>query len=85
VRPLTFTTLGDWAPREFHSEFTDTRAYKFKDIEVVEECLFGWPGDHVNVINWVKLANGYAVGWNENDSRGWSFPVIKLQPRLEAE
>lgn len=81
MRPAVHTTLAQWAPREFlEGEYHNTRAFKFKDVEVVEECIFGWPGDHCNVINWVKLANGYAVGWNENPSRGWAFPVVKLNP-----
>lgn len=74
-------------PKEFDShEHSDTLAYQFKDVFVKKEnCpMFGedpykkWPGKHKNVYFWVELENGYAVGWNENPSRGWSFPVIKL-------
>jgi hypothetical protein len=31
------------------------------------------------VYNWCKLENGYAVGWNENPARGWSYPWKKLK------
>ena len=78
--------LIDWAPVEFAQSFNDTRAFKFADVKVVEEfSMFdsdtwkSWPGAHKNVMNWCILENGYAVGWNENDSRGWSFPVVKMK------
>lgn len=70
-------TLKDVMPAEFKDYF-DSRAYKFKDVAVVEEKEFGWPGSHKNVIFWVILENGYAVGWNESSSRGWSFPTVKV-------
>jgi len=80
-------TLKDTMPNELNStEYNDTRAYKMKDIRVIEE--YGdladfepraWPGTHKNVYFWVVLENGYAVGWNENPARGWSFPVIKFE------
>jgi hypothetical protein len=81
--------LKDWLPKEFFYEFMDTKAAKFLEIEVIEnnslidlqdkrkiwQC---WIGKEKYVYNWVRLANGYAVGWNENPSRGWSFPVKKF-------
>lgn len=75
--------LIDWAPEEFAQVFDDTQAYRYRDVEVVSEHGYGedglaWPGTHKNVTNWCVLANGYAVGWNENPSRGWSFPVMKV-------
>lgn len=80
------TTLREWAPAEFETSFDDTPAFKFADVRVVEEYgMFEdeqwkrWPGAHKNVKNWCVLENGYAVGWNENDSRGWSFPMIKYR------
>ena len=74
-------------PAEFLSgEFSDTQAYKFRDVEVTaehgglyDEHPKGWPGTHKNVYFWVELVNGFAVGWNENPARGWSFPVVKIQ------
>lgn len=76
--------LKDVVPEEFMGcEFTDTPARKLTEVEVIGEYGFGaenkaWPGQHKNVHNWWLLANGKAVGWNENPSRGWSFPVIKV-------
>jgi len=79
-----FMKLIDWAPEEFAQSFDDTRAYRYCDVKVVSEHGWGednkpWPGPHKNVMNWCVLENGYAVGWNENPSRGWSFPVVKMK------
>lgn len=38
---------------------------------------WNWPGRHKNVCVWWELADGTAVAWNENTSRGWSFPIIR--------
>lgn len=76
-------TLKEAAPREFAQEFQDTPAWKHRDAEVTEEIdgtKKRWPGPHKYVFVWYKLANGLAVGWNENPARGWSFPVIRLKP-----
>jgi hypothetical protein len=77
-------TLKEWAPAEFEQSFNDVRAYRYADVKVVEEfSMFEddewkpWPGTHKNVTSWCILENGYAVGWNENPSIGWSFPVVK--------
>ncbi len=70
--------LRDVLPREFFAEFSDTPVAKLLDIEVAAEydgCVTRWPGSAKNVLNWWKLVDGRAVGWNENVSRGWSFPV----------
>jgi len=37
-----------------------------------------WLGPHKNVHCWWELENGKAVAWNEDPSKGWSFPVITL-------
>lgn len=82
--------LIDVMPREFSYEYVDTKAYKMKDIEVVQkystvDCGYdsiqvkSFPGTHKNVYVWYELVNGYAVGINENPSRGWSFPVVKVK------
>lgn len=75
--------LRDVLPREFFQEFMTTRAAKMLDVEIEQEYgLMGdqtwksWPGPEKNVLNWWKLADGRSVGWNENISRGWSFPVF---------
>jgi hypothetical protein len=74
-------TLIESMPREFGQNYHDTPAYKFRYVEVVREFGCGgedkpWPGPQKNVHYWVLLANGKAVGWNENPATGWSFPVI---------
>lgn len=37
-----------------------------------------WPGKHKCVCVWWELSDGTAVAWNENLSRGWSFPIRRL-------
>lgn len=69
-------TLRDVLPFEA-LEFTDSKFIQFLDIKVLEEvdgCVVPWVGTHKNVMNWWKLENGYAVGWNESPVHGWSFP-----------
>jgi hypothetical protein len=80
------TTLREWAPQEFAQSFDDVPAFRHADVEVVTEYGYGsdekwkhWPGTHKNVQNWCILANGYAVGWNENPSIGWNFPMVKMK------
>lgn len=76
-------TLGDYAPIELQSAWYDEcRAFRYVDVKVIREVdgtleLLRWPGSHKNVYVWWVLENGYMVGWNENPSRGWSFPVVK--------
>lgn len=67
-------------------EYTETKAYQMLDLKVVAEFDIAnettwkrWPGPHRNVLFWVVLENGKAVGFNENVARGWSFPVIKYK------
>lgn len=38
-----------------------------------------WVGKHKHVMIWWELENGVAIGWNENPSRGWSFPVARMK------
>jgi hypothetical protein len=79
--------LRDVLPHEaVGGEYFGDRFQKFLDVEVTQVYGLGdgerrksWPGPHKNVMNWYALANGKAVGWNENDSRGWSFPVITVR------
>lgn len=79
-------TLLDWAPGEFAAgTWDDMPCWKYRDVEVIEQFCYtddtyrDWPGTHKNVMSWCILANGKAVGWNENVSIGWSFPMIKLK------
>lgn len=79
---MNYQKLIDWLPYEFEVEFCDTRAYQFINVNIINVnnfCSKKWPGEHKFVFNWVELENGYAVGWNENPARGWSFPIIKIK------
>jgi hypothetical protein len=73
-------TLKDCLPYEAAGcEFTGLPFRKYIDVAVVKEIdAFNhrWPGRHKNVNHWYILENGKAVGFNENPSVGWSFPVI---------
>lgn len=76
-------TLQDVLPYEFSTgSYNDDKAYKFKDVIVTKKhdgTVDRWIGTHKNVYVWYELKNGYAVGWNESPSRGWSFPVVKIK------
>jgi hypothetical protein len=41
-----------------------------------DEAYVEWPGKHKDVHVWWELRNGKGVAWNENPSKGWSFPVM---------
>lgn len=77
-------TLEAVMPYEFtRGEYDATEAFKYKDVEVTTvhsmmktSTWKPWPGSHRFVHVWVELVNGKIVGWNENPSRGWSFPVL---------
>lgn len=79
----TTKSLREAMPPEFSGcEYRTDRAQRFADVKVVKEFDATkpdqrWPGKQKNVFYWVALANGYAVGWNENPSKGWSFPIIR--------
>lgn len=77
-------TLRDVLPREATGgEYGPAdRFWKHLDRAVIaEHDSFDnpqyWPGREKNVVAWWELEGGIAVGWNENMSRGWSFPVIR--------
>jgi hypothetical protein len=81
--------LASVLPQEFfrehatHYDMTSgyevpTPAAMLLDVEVVVKHDGAWPGKHRNVHVWWELEDGHAVAWNENPSRGWSFPVITL-------
>ena len=87
--------LKEVFPEILGYEYVDDRAYDFRDIEVkkkhsgigvrggklVSVRYKKWIGIHKYVHNWVELANGYAVGMNENPSRGLSFPVVRIKKK----
>jgi len=79
-------TLKDVLPREFlNGEYDKTMAWWLRNVEVKTEhskvkegaSYISWLGPQKNVYFWVELVNGYTVGWNENPSRGWTFPVLE--------
>lgn len=76
-------TLLECLPAEFRSsEYNQSRAYRLRDALVVashDNRVKPWPGPHKNVFVWYVLNNGKAVAWNENPSKGWSFPVISYR------
>jgi hypothetical protein len=72
-------------------EFGHTPAWKLRDMRVVKKYGHGrnedwkpWPGKHRNVLNWIVLEDGRAIGWNEGP-QGWSFPVIPHRRQFFAE
>lgn len=78
-------TLKDVLPIEFMGcEYDNSQARKYADVTVVAEHDSWkpgqkWIGTHKNVMFWVELENGYAVGFNESPARGWGFPVEKMK------
>lgn len=80
-------TLRDVMPHElFGGSYDDTPAHKLADVRVKAEYRPykgggdpAWPGPQKHVMFWVLLENGKAVGWNENPSHGWSFPVVSAK------
>lgn len=74
-------TLRECLPSEFMGcEYDSAASRKWADVEVVakfDSSEHPWPGKEKNVNVWYGLANGRAVGFNENPARGWSFPLIK--------
>lgn len=77
--------LREVLPKEALSEeFADQRFRKYLDYEVIQEIKTynpRFPFEHKNIHVWWIIEDSLAVGWNENPSRGWSFPVERLQHR----
>ncbi len=72
-------TLRDVLPYQALSSEYDWTEKKLS-AEVVatyEGWQVRWPGKHKNVVCWWVLADGTAVGWNENVSVGGAFPVMR--------
>ena len=66
-------------------EFMDDEVQKYLDYEVLEEIRRTidkrFPFKHKNIHVWWILEKDIAVAWNENPSRGWTFPVAKMKVR----
>lgn len=75
--------LRDVLPSEALSvEFSEDKFQRYLDSEVIETITkydSRFPFTHKNIYVWWILKDNMAVGWNENPSRGWSFPVAKLK------
>src|ERR1044072_9270428 len=75
--------LADLLPAAFlDGEYESSPAVAFAFVDVIathRQEERPWPGDHKYVSVWYVLANGKAVGWNQNPTRGWSFPVITYE------
>ena len=76
--------LRDVMPKEAirSGEFEECRFNKFLDHEVLEEFKDydeRFPFKHKNIHVWWILEDMVAVAWNENPSRGWSFPVSRVK------
>lgn len=80
--------LRECLPSEFMGcEYETAASRKWADVEVVakfDSREHPWPGKEKNVNFWYGLANGRAVGFNENPARGWSFPLIKWSAGAES-
>jgi len=73
VLPYEAYTSGAYVEDKFQ-EYLD-----YKVIETIEEYDSRFPFSHKNIYIWWILEGNIAVGWNENPSYGWSFPVKKLK------
>lgn len=75
--------LREWLPQEaLGGEYVNDRHMKFLDHEIIAEYTIAqnkmfksWPGHEKNVLHWCIIKTGQCIGWNENPSKGWSFPV----------
>ena len=68
--------LKDVLPIEAYEYETVQKYFNVEVLREVDSFDEPWVGKHKNVMNWFILANGKAIGWNENPAIGWSFPVI---------
>lgn len=82
----TELTLKEWVQKNTNPYFFD-RIKPHLDKKIVKEFSMSgsdpwasWQefGREKNVTNWVILEGGVAVGFNENPSIGYGYPVKKL-------
>jgi hypothetical protein len=76
--------LKDVLPREavFSGGYLDDEFQKYLDYEVletIEDRDPRFPFKYKNIYVWWLLKGNIGVGWNENPSIGWSFPVAKIE------
>ena len=86
MKVLNSKTLKDVLPYDAQFEFEgrDKRLATLLNVGVLAQFDPRKPGEHWegsphrNIIVWFLLEDGHAVGFNENISVGWAFPVIRL-------
>lgn len=75
--------IRDVLPSEaLGAEFSDGEFRRYLNHEVIEEITeydSRFPFKHKNIHVWWILEDNTAIGWNENPSVGWSFPVAKVK------
>jgi len=81
--------VEDCFPREAFHDWPALDAVRDKQV-VAEHSLRDanwerWPGKQKNVMYWIEIEGGKAIGWNENDARGWSFPIMSYAPKPKPE
>lgn len=74
--------LRDWLPHDNNITDEDS-VFKFLNWNVVEDFNLEneHPFRHKHIYNWCIVTDGkkhYAIGWNENQSIGWSYPVKRI-------
>lgn len=84
--------VEDWLPPQAIHDLPSLQRYLSRKIlaeydDNGREGSRRWPGKHKNVTTWIAIEGGKAIGWNENPSSGWSFPVIshEFKPENEAD
>lgn len=72
-------TVHDFIPSYVSVEFADLLEKKgdIKILKIVDGTVYRFPSNNYKfVFKWAILENGSVIGWNENPSKGWSFPII---------
>jgi hypothetical protein len=81
-------TLASWIRSSFDMSDNERKLMKnLLDSQIIKEFSMSFDkpwlswqefGTHQNVTSWVLLETGHAVGFNENVSKGYSYPLKKL-------
>jgi len=86
---IEMETLSNWLITKGYQEGfdIDNKFYPLKDRKVIKEFILtnektwkSWRdlGPQKNVKCWCLIEGRYAVGFNENVSKGYSYPMVKL-------
>lgn len=71
----------DWG-ESINNKSTNSKFMKYLDCKILETILeydSRFPFIHKHIFMWWILENNIAIGWNEDPSEGWSFPVVGLK------